>query len=84
MLERESLDLCALDCWQSDKMQLPADHEIFEGAIRNSGSSWMDGGIIGVNGWSVIRFHANGSYVLLSWCSKLGAVPVSFVLAAPI
>lgn len=44
----------------------------------------MDGGIIGVNGWSVIRFHANGSYVLLSWCSKLGAVPVSFVLAARI
>lgn len=51
MLERESLDLCALDCWQSDKMQLPADHEISERAIRNSGS-WMDGGIIGVNGWS--------------------------------
>lgn len=81
--ERKSLDLYALDCWQSDKMQLPADHEIFEHAIRNSGS-WVDGGIIGVNGWSVIRFHANGSYVLLSWCSKLGAVPVSFVLTARI
>lgn len=65
--ERESL---ALDCWQSDKMHLP-DHEISEHAIRNSGS-WVDDGIIGVNGWSVIRFHANGSYVLPSWCSKLG------------
>lgn len=40
--ERKSLDLYALDCWQSDKMQLPADHEIFEHAIRNSGS-WVDG-----------------------------------------
>lgn len=58
------------------KIQLPADHEIFDHAIRNSGS-WVDGGIIGVNkGWSVIRFHANATELVFeAWCCTSNFCP---------